>query len=159
MIFISLGTQNFQLNRLLKKIDVLISEGKINDSVFAQIGYSDYLPINYGYKRFIDNNSFNDYIKKSSLVITHGGVGNIITALNYGKKIIVVPRIKKFNEHVDDHQVQIARAFYDNGHTLVCKDLKNLAKIISNSKEFVPKRYISHRTAYIEFIKKIITDK
>lgn len=64
MIFISLGTQKFQLNRLLKKIDVLISEGRINDSVFAQIGYSDYLPINYGYKRFINNNSFNDYIKK-----------------------------------------------------------------------------------------------
>ena len=47
MIFITLGSQKFQFDRLLKEVDRLIADGVIQEKVFAQIGASEYLPQNY----------------------------------------------------------------------------------------------------------------
>ena len=58
MIFITLGSQKFQFNRLLKAVDELVAAGKIKDEVFAQIGYSDYKPTNYKYEQFLDREKF-----------------------------------------------------------------------------------------------------
>ena len=58
MIFITLGSQKFQFNRLLKKVDELIGEGVVKDDVFAQIGASDYKPKNYAYKEFLSREEF-----------------------------------------------------------------------------------------------------
>ena len=58
MIFITLGSQKFQFNRLLKAVDELVAAGKIKDEVFAQIGYSDYKPMNYKYEQFLDREKF-----------------------------------------------------------------------------------------------------
>lgn len=49
MIFITLGSQKFQFNRLLQAVDQLIEKSVIEDEVFAQIGYSDYQPKHYAY--------------------------------------------------------------------------------------------------------------
>ena len=111
MIFVTLGSQNFQFNRLLIEIDRLVEEGKITEEVFAQIGYSDYKPKNYCYKEFHDRDEFADIMSKCDKVITHGGTGAIIGAVKKGKKVIAVPRLAKFGEHVDDHQLQIVEQF------------------------------------------------
>ena len=58
MIFITLGSQKFQFNRLLKAVDELVAAGKIKDEVFAQIGYSDYKPTYYTSANFLDRESF-----------------------------------------------------------------------------------------------------
>ena len=58
MIFVTLGTQKFQLNRLLKQLDRYIEQGKITDKVIAQIGYSDYLPKRYEYVEFLNKSEF-----------------------------------------------------------------------------------------------------
>ena len=88
MIFVTLGTQKFQLNRLLKEVDKLCENGKITEELFAQIGYSNYCPQNYLYTDFFDRAVFEKKVKESSLVITHGGVGSIITAINNKKPVI-----------------------------------------------------------------------
>ena len=111
LIFVTLGTQKFQFDRLLKYIDEQIENGKIKEKVFAQIGNSSYQPKNYEYKEFLDKEEFNKKIKASKLIITHSGVGTIIASINENKPVIVVPRLKKFGEHVDDHQLQIAESF------------------------------------------------
>lgn len=118
MIFVTVGSQKFQFNRLLKEIDKLVEEKKITEEVFAQIGYSDYLPRNYKYKSFLDRNEFSDIMSKCDKLITHGGTGAIIGAVKAGKKVIAVPRLAKFGEHVDDHQVQIVEQF--NEMNLIC---------------------------------------
>ena len=107
MIFVTLGSQKFQFNRLLIAIDELIERKVINEEVYAQTGYSDYKPKFYKYKYFMDRDEFADYETKANIVITHGGTGAIIGAVKKGKKVIAVPRLKKYGEHVDDHQVQI----------------------------------------------------
>lgn len=111
MIFVTLGSQKFQFNRLLKEIDKIIEDGTINEEVFAQTGYSDYIPKNYKYKSFLDRDEFKEIMTKCDKVITHGGTGAIIGAVKQGKKVIAVPRLKKYGEHVDDHQIEIVNQF------------------------------------------------
>lgn len=111
MIFVTLGSQKFQFNRLLKEIDRLIEENEITEEVFAQIGYSDYIPKNYNYKKFLDREEFNEFMNRCDRVITHGGTGAIIGALRKEKKVIAIPRLAKYDEHVDDHQVEIVEVF------------------------------------------------
>jgi UDP-N-acetylglucosamine transferase subunit ALG13 len=110
MIFVILGTQKFQLNRLLKKLDKYVEEGKIKDDIVAQIGYSDYLPKRYKYVEFLDKKDFDTMIKKADIVIAHSGVGSIISALSLDKPVVVFPRLAKYKEHIDDHQLDIAHA-------------------------------------------------
>lgn len=111
MIFITLGSQKFQFNRLLKAVDDLVQRKIIKEDVFAQIGYSDYQPQNYSYKKFLDRDEFARMEEKSEIVITHGGTGAIIGAVKKDKKVIAVPRLAKFGEHVDDHQLQLLDEF------------------------------------------------
>jgi UDP-N-acetylglucosamine transferase subunit ALG13 len=86
MIFVTLGSQKFQFNRLLRKIDELIKTGVIEESVFAQIGASDYLPQYFSYKSFLNRDEFSNIMKQSNIVITHGGTGAIIGAVKKGKR-------------------------------------------------------------------------
>ena len=100
-IFITLGSQKFQFNRLLKAVDELCKKGTIDaDDVFAQIGYSDYLPQKYSYKKFLDRDEFSNEMGKADIVITHGGTGAIIGAVKKGKKVIAVPRLAKYGERI-----------------------------------------------------------
>lgn len=111
MIFITLGSQKFQFNRLLKAVDDLIENGIIQDEVFAQTWYSDYQPQRYKYSQFLDRNKFEEIEEKAEVMITHGGTGAIIGAVKKGKKVIAVPRLVKYGEHVDNHQMQIIKQF------------------------------------------------
>lgn len=126
MIFVILGSQKFQFDRLLKEIDKLVGSGKINEEIFAQIGYSDYRPKNFKFKKFLDREEFNSCINKSQTVITHGGTGAIINALKMEKKVIAVPRLAKFKEHIDDHQIQIVKQFTDANLISACMDTEEL---------------------------------
>ena len=126
MIFVTVGSQKFQFNRLLKKIDELISEGMITEEVFAQTGASDYIPQNYAYESFLDRISFAQKISECDKVITHGGTGVIIGAVKKGKKVLAVPRLAKFGEHVDDHQLQLLKQFDELGIIIACYELDEL---------------------------------
>ena len=118
MIFITLGSQKFQFNRLLQAVDKLIENNIITDEVFAQIGYSDYKPKYFNYKRFLDREEFGKQEEKCDILITHGGTGAIIGAVKQGKKVIAVPRLAKYGEHVDNHQIQLIEQFKEQN--LIC---------------------------------------
>ena len=77
MIFVTLGSQKFQFNRLLQAVDKL----QTDDEIFAQIGYSDYKPKHYKYKRFLDREEYAKVMVLSDIVITHGGTGAIISGM------------------------------------------------------------------------------
>jgi UDP-N-acetylglucosamine transferase subunit ALG13 len=115
MIFVSVGTQKFQFNRLLLAVDseVTVLEKMFGLKVFMQTGYSTCEIQHAQYKRFLSPKEFSNAISNSDLVITHAGVGTIMMALKQSKPVIVAPRLKKYNEHVDDHQVEIAQQLSD----------------------------------------------
>ena len=85
MIFITLGSQKFQFNRLLKEIDRLVNEQKITEKIYAQIGYSDYLPQYFLYDKFLDRDEYERVMQQCEIVITHAGTGAIIGSVTKGK--------------------------------------------------------------------------
>jgi UDP-N-acetylglucosamine transferase subunit ALG13 len=152
MIFVTLGSQKFQFNRLLKAVDDLIEQGIIKDEVFAQTGYSDYIPRNFKYKAFLDRDEFAECEAKADIVITHGGTGAIIGAVKKGKKVIAVPRLAKYGEHVDDHQLQLITEFKEQN--LICglndcSELEEGLKFVTNQ---VFSKYESNTFKYLEQI-------
>lgn len=158
-IFITLGSQKFQFNRLLKAVDELCEQGIVNaEDVFAQIGYSDYIPKDFNYKKFLDRTEFSNEMEKSDIIITHGGTGAIIGAVKKGKKVIAVPRLAKYGEHVDDHQLQLIKQFKDLNLIYPCEDmdLERAIEVVGKTKY---KKYKSNTKKIIKSIEEFIEDK
>ena len=156
MIFITLGSQKFQFNRLLKAVDELISKGEITDDVFAQTGYSDYEPKNYEFKQFLSRDEFADVISKTDIVITHGGTGAIVGAIKAEKKVIAIPRVEKYGEHIDDHQMQIVYQFKKSDLICGIDECDELVGAIEYSKNHEFKKYESNTSNIIDSIDRFI---
>lgn len=156
MIFITLGSQKFQFNRLLKAIDHLVEDGKIEDEIFAQTGYSDYEPQNYKFKQFLDRDEFSDVVGRSDIVITHGGTGAIIGAVKKGKKVIAVPRRAMYGEHVDDHQLQLVGQFRALNLICECRDCEKLGEVLDEVKKRKFNSYQSSTQSIIDSIDSFI---
>lgn len=158
-IFITLGSQKFQFNRLLKAVDELC-ENQIVDAedVFAQIGYSDYLPKNYNFKKFLDRDEFSAEMDKAEIVITHGGTGAIIGVVKKCKKVIAVPRRAKYREHVDDHQLQLIKQFDELNLICSCRDMNKLGKALEIVQQTKYNNYESNTFNIINSIENYIKE-
>lgn len=152
MIFVILGSQKFQFNRLIKYMDDLVKEGIITEKIVVQTGFSEYVSEGIYAIPFIQKNEFNEYIEKASLIITHGGTGAIVGSLKKGKKIIAVPRNSKYNEHIDNHQYEIINIFKKQGYILSAESKEELIENIQRINLFIPKTFESNTHNYIEFI-------
>ena len=156
MILVTLGTQDKSFKRLLDDIQEQINLGNIKDKVIVQAGFTKYESKDMEIFDLIDREKFNDLIKKCDLLITHGGVGSILAGLKNNKKVIVCPRLAKYKEHINDHQVQIVENFYNKGYILKYTEEDNLKKILLNSKKFKPAKYTSNTNNIIDIIEKYI---
>lgn len=96
------------------EVERLIEIGKIKDEVVAQVGNTKFKSNKMKIIEFTNPKEMNDLIEKADYIITHGGVGTIIDGINSGKKVIAVPRLSKYKEHVNDHQLQIIENFSEN---------------------------------------------
>lgn len=109
MIFVTVGTHEQQFNRLIKEIDRLKKEKVIKDEVFIQIGYSTYEPQYCKWKKLLSYSEMNEMYEKADIIITHGGPASFMKALELKKIPIVVPRQVKYEEHINDHQVEFVK--------------------------------------------------
>ncbi|MBR1416848.1 MAG: hypothetical protein IJ572_03425 [Bacilli bacterium] len=157
MVFITLGTQDKAFPRLLNEVDELIENGLIEDSVVAQIGSTKYSSENMQIFKYMEREDLLDYIENSEYIICHAGVGTIIDSLNRNKRVIAVPRLKKYKEHVNDHQIEIVKEFSKMG--LIIDGSKDLAKAIAKVKYFKPKKYKSNTKNFISIIEDFIENK
>ena len=151
MIFVTLGSQKFQFNRLLEAADRL----KIDEEIFAQIGYSDYKPKNFKYKDFLDRDEFLSIMDQADVVITHGGTGAIIGAVKKGKKVIAVPRLAQYGEHVDNHQIQLINQFKELNLIYSCEDM-DLERALNIVKRTEYKAYKSNTNRIIKSLEDFI---
>lgn len=158
MIFITVGSQKFQFDRLLKEMDELVREGIIKEEVYAQIGYSEYVPQCYEYVEFLDRETFARKVEESSTLITHGGTGVIVGALKKGKKVIAVPRLAKYGEHVDDHQLQLLEQFSESGMIIMCEEVQQISGAINQLQEMQTKEYKSNTKTIIKSIQEFIKE-
>lgn len=152
MIFITVGSQKFQFNRLLKAVDELVADEIIKDEVFAQSGASSYKPCHYESKDFLNREEFQNVMERSTIVITHGGTGAIIGAIKHGKKVVAVPRLKKYGEHVDDHQLQLIAQFTKSNLISSCEDMSQLGGVL---KELTNKQFNTYRSNTERYLKEI----
>jgi UDP-N-acetylglucosamine transferase subunit ALG13 len=134
LIFVSVGSREYQFNRLLKKLDELVKCGAITDTVIAQIGQSSYIPKYYRYKRFMPVDEFKVYQCNADLIISHGGTGSLISALKMGTQVLAVPRLMKYGEHIDDHQTQVVEVLAKEGYLRYVIDMDNLLDEINTFK-------------------------
>lgn len=158
MIFVTLGTQDKDFSRLLKAIDKEIERGIIKDKVVVQAGYTKYESKNMEIFDLIPTDEFNSLIEKSDLVITHGGVGNILSAIKKGKPVIAAARLKKFKEHTNDHQRQIIDEFTKQGYILELRDFNKLGKMLEKAKSFKAKKFKSNTKNMIKLIEDYIEE-
>ena len=153
MILVTLGTQKQKFYRLLDAVEKL----KTDEEIIVQAGGSaDYKSDRMKIFDFISYDEMNKYIDQADLIITHGGTGSIIMPLQKGKKVIASPRLEKYGEHINDHQVEIVNVFSDEKHILAYNDGDDLQKIYEESKSFTPIPYISNTKKFIENLEKEI---
>ena len=115
MILVLLGTQNNSFYRLLEEVQKCIDEDIIKDKVIVQAGSTKFESKDMEVFNLIEQDKFNILMEQADTIITHGGVGSIVTAVKLGKKVIAVPRLKQYGEHVNDHQIQIVETFSNQG--------------------------------------------
>lgn len=152
MILITLGTQDKSFHRLLEEVDCLIKKGVIKDKVIVQAGSTKYKSSNMEIFDLIDPDTFNYLIKKARFVITHAGVGTILNSILAGKKVIAAARLKKYKEHVNDHQLEIVRAFSKDKYIIGVEDVSGLEKAIKKLKTFKPAKYEETRDDLVNYI-------
>jgi UDP-N-acetylglucosamine transferase subunit ALG13 len=131
MIFVTVGTHEQQFNRLIQHIDELKKELKIEEEVIMQIGFCTYIPQHCQWKRLFPYQQMLEFIRKAHIVITHGGPSSIMMVLQEGKHPIVVPRQKKYNEHVNNHQLEFVKFLQKRQRNIiVAEDIESLEKQI-----------------------------
>ena len=138
MIFLTVGTQ-FPFDRLVRSVDEAIGANGHGEKMFAQIGNSSYRTRNFDATASLEKKVFHRYISESSCIISHAGMGAITMALENNKRLLVMPRLKKYGEVVNDHQVAIARKFDELGHILVAYKESEIPEKIEQLKSFVPR--------------------
>jgi len=156
MIFVTLGTQDKNFDRLLIAIDREIKKGNIKEKVVVQAGITDFKSDRMEIFDLISKENFEKLMSECNLLITHGGVGSILTGLSHDKKVIAAARLSKYKEHVNDHQVQIVEDFANKGYILELKDFSKLGLLLKKVKSFKPKKYKSNTNNMIKLLEDYI---
>lgn len=152
MILVLLGTQQNDFSRLLKAVDKAIEEGNIKEEVIVQAGSTKYKSDRMKQFDLIPKDEIESLKKQAHFIITHGGVGSIVSSLKMGKKIIAVPRLQEYGEHVNNHQIEIVESFAKQGYIMKTTDLNNLSTVLSKIENFEPKKYISNTEKMMKLI-------
>ena len=159
LILITLGTQDKQFYRLLEAVQKQIDNNVIKEEVIVQAGCScDFKSKDMKIFDLIPMEEFDKLIEQCNILITHGGVGSIVTGLKNNKKVIAAARLEKFKEHVNDHQLQIIENFSNSGYILTLEDFDELDKVLKKAKTFKPNKYKSNTNNFIKLLRNEINE-
>ena len=158
MIFVTLGTQDKPFPRLLQAVEKAIETGAIRQRVVVQAGYTKFTSANMEVFDYLDQQRFSAFLLQADLLITHGGVGTIMAGLRAGKKILAAPRLAKYKEHHNDHQLQLLEAFAKEGYLIYMRDLNDIAAYLKQAETFTPKVYISNQMNMIRRLENFISE-
>lgn len=107
MIFVTVGVQ-LPFDRLVSRVDEWAGQNEVED-IFAQVGKTKTLPKNIEYARYLDSGQAEEMFQRSSIIVSHAGMGSLLNALKYKKPIIAMPRLAANNEHRNNHQVATSK--------------------------------------------------
>jgi len=137
VIFLTVGTQ-FPFDRLVKAVDETVGKNRWGGQVLAQVGVGAYCPKNFEAVPSLEKTLFDKHFAEADSIISHAGMGTITMALESRKPLLVMPRLKRHGEVVNDHQLAIARKFEELGYLLVAYEAEDLPAKMEELKSFVP---------------------
>lgn len=156
MIFVTVGTHEQPFNRLIKKIDNLVANGDIKEKVIVQTGFSTYIPKHCETHKMMSFEEMQAALRDARIVITHGGPSSFIEALQFGKVPIVVPRQEKFNEHVNNHQVDFTKLIAKRMNNIIpVYDIDDLGQTIDNYDQVAKTKKAGESSNNKQFNKKL----
>ena len=162
MIFVTVGTHEQSFERLVKKVYDLKRDKIITEDVVIQKGYTDYDPQYCESYKLVNYTDMQKYLKTARIIITHGGPASFIAPLTIGKIPIVVPRQKKFNEHVNDHQKDFVEQVVARDNIIIpCYDIDDLERLIKEYDSIVKNmkdNYKSNNKLFCEKLDEEIVD-
>jgi len=148
-IFATVGS-TYSLDRLVKELDKMGENKKYE--IFAQIGKSEYSPKNIKFEELLTYEQMQEKIKWADIIIAHAGAGSIIDLIASSKKFILFPRLKKYGEAVDDHQIEICKAFEKKYGIRWTQDEKEINTLIKSLKQIK----INKKSELVNEISKLI---
>lgn len=153
MIFVTIGTQQQNFNRLFDYINKI----KTNEQIVVQKGNSKYkFNKNIITHDFLSYEQMEQYFKEARLIITHGGAGTIFKALKLNKKVIIVPRLAKCKEHINDHQLEFSKYLKEKNYCFVVETEKEFKNALNKIDNYKFNKYISNENKFIKNIEKEI---
>jgi len=138
MIFLTVGTQ-FPFDRLVEAVDQVAGKNGFDEQIVAQTGDGSYRPANFEAAPSLEKALFDRHFAGADSIISHAGMGTITMALEQSKPLLVMPRLKKYGEVVNDHQLAIAKKFEQLGYLLVAYGAEDVPEKMKQLKSFVPK--------------------
>lgn len=157
MIFVTVGTHEQAFNRLLIELDKLKSNKIINEEIIVQSGYTAYKMKFCKQYDFISFENLKDYIRSAHIVVTHGGPASFIEVLQTGKIPVVVPRQKKYDEHVNNHQIDFVKKFNSKSNLIIpVYNIARLGDIFLSYDKVISSIDVSDTSNNAEFNEKLI---
>lgn len=138
MIFVMVGTHTDGFARLIRAMDQLAAD--LDEEMVMQIGATPYEPQYARWFRFTSQQEVDELCQRARVIVSHAGAGSIMSALQCEKPVIVLPRLQKYGEHMDNHQVELARALAESHTILTANDVGDLPGQLALAAHFVPRR-------------------
>lgn len=137
MILVLCGTQKQDFSRMIREVEKLADEHE----VIVQAGHNKYVSDKVKLLSFVSSAEMDDLYNKANYIITHAGAGSMIQSLKKGKKTIAVPRLLKYGEHVNNHQIELANKLEDLGYLIVYHEGDDMREVFEEAKKFTVKPY------------------
>lgn len=155
-VLVTIGSMSEKkFTRLFNIIDELCGEGVLDgNQIIAQVGFDHYESSYYKCFDMVADEDFKKMIDECDLVVTHAGTGTVTACLKKRKKVIIFPRMAVYDEHYDDHQMELSELFAKKGYVLQATSKEELKFHIRHIGEFTPVPFVSNN----ERMNKIIID-
>ena len=141
MIFVVLGTWEMPFTRPLVQIEEAVRQGLIREPVVVQSGRTSYQSSGVKLVPFFGKEELEQMYEEASLVICQAGVGSIMLGLRKQKKVIAIARLSRFDEHIDDHQLEILDVFTKSGAVLPWHGDGDLPDVLRRAQVFTSAGY------------------
>lgn len=141
MILVTCGTQTQPFTRLFTAVENLNTD----QPILMQLGYT---PFTTAHEHYDFSPTFHEDIEKADIIITHGGVGSIMQSLLLHKKVIVMPRLSQYGEHIDDHQLEITNLLADQGYIIKVSNQEELQQVLDHIDDINLKQYVSNNILF-----------
>jgi beta-1,4-N-acetylglucosaminyltransferase len=136
LIFVTVGNANQRFERLLQAVERAVAQGVVSEEVVVQAGNNPgFRPMHCKTIGFVPVAEFERLLSEARLVISHAGAGTLIQVLRTGKVPVVMPRRKKYGEHIDDHQMEIVAALADEGRVIPAYEPEDLPAALATAEQ------------------------